>query len=212
MKYLIRSLFSIALIAGLLLISGCGSGTKVTGFWQEYPDKSFTFNKIGIIGISKNPAGRKAVEAYLNDMLADKGYSVVGGYLFLPPQANEENLTLDLLVEFLKTENVDAVITVSLLRTKDSKQYVSGSYYYSPWSEARFGDYYGQMRNYLYAPGYTIESRSYFLESNLYSFPEGELLWSAQTKSTDVYDLDRGAKSVAQALVQNLVQTKTIIP
>jgi hypothetical protein len=206
-----RPLTSLSIIILILLLfAGCGSTTKVTGFWKEYPDKSFTFKKIGIIGISKNANGRKAVEGYLYDLLTDKGFNAVGGYMFLPPQANEENISLEMLLEFLKAEQVDAVLTVSLLRTQDKKQYVSGSYYYYPWTEAPFGDYYGQMRNYLYAPGYTIESRSYFLESNLYSFPEGELLWSAQTKSTDIYDLDRGAKAVAQALVQNLLQTKTI--
>jgi len=204
------SMLSVLII--LIYLSGCGSSTKVTGYWKEHPDKSFNFEKIGIIGISKNASVRKTVENHLDVLLTEQGFNTVGGFAFLPPQATEENLTLEILLKLLETEKVDAVLTVSLLKVQDSKQYVSGSYYYYPWTEAPFNDYYGQMRNYLYAPGYSIESRSYFLESNLYTFPEGELIWSAQTKSTNVNELDKGAREVARAIVRNLITSKTITP
>jgi hypothetical protein len=204
------SILSIIVIS--IYLSGCGSSTKVTGFWKEYPDKSFDFEKIGIIGISKNATVRKAVENHIDVLLTEQGFNTVGGFAFLPPQATEENLTIEVLLKLLETEKVDAVLTVSLLRTQDSKQYVSGSYYYYPWTEVPFNDYYGQMSNYLYSPGYTIESRSYFLESNLYTFPEGELIWSAQTKSTNVTELNEGAGEVARAIVRNLITSKTIMP
>ena len=208
-----RSFYSVLITLIILIyLSGCGPSTKVTGYWKEYPDKSLYFEKIGIIGISKNANARKAVENHLDVFLTDQGFNTVGGFAFLPPQATEENLTLEILLKLLETEKVDAVLTVSLLRVQDSKQYVSGNYYYYPWTEAPFNDYYGQMRNYLYAPGYSIESRSYFLESNLYSFPEGELIWSAQTKSTNINDPEKGAKEVARAIVRNLLTSKTITP
>jgi hypothetical protein len=87
---------------------------------------------------------------------------------------------------------------------------VSGSYYYVPWTQAQFGDYYGQMSNYLYAPGYQKISTTFFLESNLYSYPAGELLWSAQTVSTDVTDVKRGAQILAKVIVKQLFKDEVL--
>jgi len=192
---------SIIFIAGL---AGCGSSTKVTGSWKSEPDQVYQFQKVGVIGITPNINGRKMVEEYIEDGLIEKGVFAVGGLNFLPPNATQENTSLELLLGFLDMEMVDAVLTVSLLRTKDNKQYVSGSYYYVPWSQAHFGDYYGQMNNYLYSPSYTKISTTFYLESNLYSYPSGELLWSAQTESTNVTDIKRGAQILAKVIVSQL--------
>ena len=213
MTILERNIFILlgTLFLSAMLFHGCGTSTKITGAWSEYPGRTFDFDKIAVIGISKRAEGRKIVEEEISDMILKTGNYSVGGLDFLPPQANEENLPLDILLGFIKSEGADAVLTVSLMRTKDSKQYTTGSYYYVPWTDARFGDYYGQMRNYLYAPGYTTVSTTFFLESNLYSFPEGEMLWSIQTASSDVTDIRKGSQSLAKAVVTQLLKDQVIV-
>jgi hypothetical protein len=194
----------------MFIISSCGSTTKVTGSWKNEPEKSYKFDKLAIVGITPNADGRKMVEEYIEDNLVEQGVNAVGALNFLPPNANQENTSIELLHEYLNIEKSDAVLTVSLLRTKDNKQYVSGSYYYVPWTQAQFGDYYGQMSNYLYAPGYQKISTTFFLESNLYSYPAGELLWSAQTVSTDVTDVKRGAQILAKVIVKQLFKDEVL--
>jgi hypothetical protein len=204
------SFLLICFLTAWFLLPGCGTTTKVTGTWKQYPDETFDFNKLAVVGITRQAEGRRVVEEEISDLLNGSGFRALGGLDFLPPNANEENLPLEVLIQFLDSEDVDGVLTVSVLRTKDTKQHVSGSYYYYPWSEAYFGDYYGQMKNYLYAPGYSTVSTTFFLETNLYSFPEGELLWSAQTASSDVTDIRTGAKSLSKTIVNQLIKEKVL--
>ena len=193
-----------------LFIVGCGTSTKVIGSWQADSSKTYHFDKIAIIGIAAIPERRKIIEEKIEDLLRSKGINADGGLEFLPPNATYENITEEILFGFLKNERVDAVLTISLRRINKSTTYVSGTYYYYPWNDAPFGDYYGQMKNVFYAPGYTTSSATVFLESNLYSFPDEKLLWSAQTESVDVTELNIFAETVAKAVVTDLLKRKVI--
>ena len=198
-----------ALIIAALLINSCRTSTQITGSWKA-EDVAHHFDKLVIAGIASTPDVRKAIGAKLEQLLQDKEVPATGGLHFLPPAADEENLTLEMLMEFLNLEKADGVLTITVLRMDDSKRYVPGSYYYSPPEEEYLTDYYGQMKNYIYLPGYSYHNISVFLEANLYTFPEGKLLWSAQTETIGARDLEEGAVEVAEALVNNLISNDVI--
>jgi len=211
-KITLKFLFITLTIALLLVLSQCGTTTKLTGSWEQNPDETYHFKKIAIIGIAKVADVRKMVEDNIETLLREQGINAVGGLTFLPPEATKENISPELVKAFLTSEGADAVITISMLRRQDRKEVTGGGYYYVPYSNAYFGDYYGQMSNYYYSPGYEYTSTDVFLETNLYSFPEGKLLYSAQTETVDFSSAEIAASQLSKEIVKDLTDKKVVMP
>ncbi len=207
MKKILPILFTLS----LLLVS-CGLNTKMTGTWRAYPDKSTSFNKIAILALTKNLEARKLIEAQVEEKLLRYGINAVAGIEFLPPNATKDNISADVVREFLSLNNFDAVMLVSVLGKEDTRRYVPGAYMYTPVVNASFYDYYGQMNNYLYAPGYYTGSVYVFLETNLYQFPDGKLIWSGQSESSDISDLKRSSDIFSEVIVKDLMKNRVLAP
>lgn len=199
------------LILLLIVTSGCSTTTKLTGTWKPEESKPVTLNKIAVIGIAKKPEIRKIAEDAIERKLIENQVNAIAALEFLPPGASKENISLEIVRGFLNSYSFDGVITISLLSINDDRRYVPGGYIYAPISVVPFYDYYGQMSNYLYSPAYYTGTVSMFLETNLYSYPDGTLLWSAQTESVDLYDKERVASSLAEVLVEALINDNVII-
>jgi hypothetical protein len=195
-----------------LFISSCSTSTKLTATWQATPGESYQFKNIAIIGIANKPEVRKSVEDAFETMLDSQGFNTTGALMFLPPNASKETISKEIVIEFLNAGKFDAVITIGLVRKEENSTYVPGQYYYVPNYNVPFYDYYGQMSSYYYSPGYYEESVSYLLQTNLYSFPDGKILWSAQTNTTPLKELSQTATALATTLGQELINSKIIVP
>jgi hypothetical protein len=156
---------------------------------------------------------RKSVEDAIETLLDSKGFNSTGALMFLPPNASKENISREIVVDLLQFNKFDGVITISLIRKDEESRYVPGSYYYVPaYYDVPFNDYYGQMTSYVYSPGYYEESVSFLLQTNLYSFPDGKLLWAAQTETNPMGGMDRITAELANTLVNEMIKSKIIIP
>jgi hypothetical protein len=51
-----------------------------------------------------------------------------------------------------------------------------------------------------------------FVETNLYSFPDETLIWSGQSKTSDISDLERSADIFSDVIVKELIKSQVIIP
>jgi hypothetical protein len=201
----------LALILLLSAFMSCGPTTKMTATWRASDDGQ-SFKNIAVIAIAKNLEARKTVEAMVEDKLIKAGIRATAGLTFLPPNATKDNIPVDVVKQFLLVEGFDAVITISLLGKEDTRRYVSGSYAYAPAYAYSFNDYYGGMYSYIYSPGYYAGSLDIFLETNLFTWPEGELVWSGQSETYDVTNLERSADTFSDILVKEIVESKVIVP
>jgi hypothetical protein len=208
-----KSFITINILAIILVLAACSTGTKLTGSWSAEPGKSYNLKNIAIIGVASKPEVRKGVEDAIETLLDSKGFNSTGALMFLPPHASKENITREIVVELLEFNKFDGVVTISLIRKDEESRYVSGSYYYVPaYYDVPFNDYYGQMTSYVYSPGYYEESVSFLLQTNLYSFPDGKLLWAAQTETNPMGGMDQVAAGLANTLVNEMIKSKIIIP
>lgn len=196
----------------LVILTACGTSTRITGSWKADPDNPVPVKKLAVVGIAKLPERRKIVEADIEGRLIDKGFNAIAALEFLPPNASKDNISEEIFLEFLKSGNFDAVLTVSLMGVNDTRRYVPGKYYYYPTNTSPFYDYYAQMSNYIYSPGYVAGSVNIFLETNIFRLPGGELVWSAQTESSDVRDIPTASASLADAVVKQLMKDNAIVP
>lgn len=193
-----------------VILSFCGTSSHISGSWHDPEAEDIHFSNLAIVAIASHLDVRKATEEAFEQQLLKKGVNAVAGLEFLPPHATKKDLTKEILTEFLALNKMDGIITISLLDKEDDRRHVPGRYYYVPTDDVPLTDYYGQMANYIYAPGYTYGSESFFLECNLYSFPAGKLLWSVQTKTRQLGSMEDAIQDFAKTAVRDLLQSDVV--
>jgi len=197
----------------LVVIMACTAGkTSVTGSWTKLGYEPEQFKKIVILGIGHNSENRRIFEDQVETRLAAKGYPVIAALDLLPPNAAIGTITKEIVNEIFRTADVDAVFTMSMRHQEDTRRYVPGrGTYYTPYySTVGFYDYYGGFSNYYYTPGYYTGSFQVFLEANFFDFKDNELIWSAQTKSSDVQDINTMAIQFADAIVEDFIRHNVV--
>ncbi len=209
MNYL-KKILTILLIS-ILMIS-CSTSTKVIGTWKKSEEKIYDYSKIVILGIAHDAATRKVFEMAIEERMLADGYAAEGALDFLPPNANEDNTSPEVVMAFFKSAKVDAVMTISLMEVDDSRRYVPGTVYFFPYySTYTFYDHYVEYYDYVYVPGFYTGEMDVFLEANLFDFETGDLIWSAQTETMDLNSISEIANSYADVLVDDLLNSKILI-
>ncbi len=197
--------------AMLILMVACGPTTKVTGSWTRLDHEPEQFKKIVILGIAQNSQSRRIFEDQVETRLEEKGYPVVAALDYLPPNAAIGTITKEIVMDIFAAADIDAVFTMSMRHQEDTRRYVPGSNYYMPYNyNVPFYDYYGGFNNYYYSPGYYTGSVQIFLEANFFDFESGELLWSAQTKTTDLTNIDKMAVEFADVIVADFIRQNVV--
>jgi hypothetical protein len=205
-----KNLFFIS--AMLILMMACGPSTKVTGSWTRLEHKPATFNKVVVLGIAPNSTNRRIFEDQVETRLEEKGYPVIAALDLLPPNAAIGTITRDIVFSIFETADIDAVFTMSVRHMEDTRRYVPSSAYYMPYyHNVGFYDYYGGFNNYYYSPGYYAGSIQIFLEANFFDLETGELIWSAQTKTTNFSDINKMAIEFADIIVADFIRHEVLV-
>lgn len=190
----------------------CSTSTKVVGTWKKSEEKTYDFSKIVILGIAHDAATRKVFEVAIEERMLADGYVAEGALDFLPPNANEDNISPELVTAFFTSAKVDAVMTISLLEVDDSRRYVPGTVFFLPYYNTyTFYDHYMEYYDFVYVPGFYTGELDVFLEANLFDFKTGDLIWSAQTETMDLNSISEIANSFSDVLVDDLLNSKVLI-
>ena len=209
MKYLFNKLAVLCILIGMI---SCSTSTKVIGTWKTNEEKTYDFHKIVILGIAHDAASRKVFEVAFEERMLANEFAAEGALDFLPPDANEDNISPEIVMAFFASAKVDAVMTISVLEVDDSRRYVPGSVYYLPYYNTySFYDHYVEYYDFVYVPGYYMGELDVFIEANLFDFESGELIWSAQTETMNLNSLSEIANSFSEELVVDLLNSKILI-
>ena len=207
MTYL-KSTIAIFLISVITI--SCSS-SMIIGTWKKSENQELKYNKIAILGISHSSSYRKIFEQSIEEQMLNYGYAAEGALDFLSPNENEDNTSPEILMAFFESAKVDAILSIHLLEIDDDRRYVPGSVYFMPYYNAySFYDYYYDMYDYVYSPAYYAGELDVFLEANLFDFATGELLWTAQTETTDLNSVAEIANNFANVLVKDLYKSKVL--
>ncbi len=195
---------------------GCAPSTAITGTWKSPEATAGTFNRIIVAALTDNAVARQTIEAQLQTQLQQRGINATKSIdLFPPAIMRDGGTTADAILNKIKGDQHDAILTVALVNTETETRHVPGQTMYTPIT--RFG-WYGTFRGYytywrpmLYDPGYYREDKVYFLETNLYDAQSERLLWSAQSESYNPTSLQRfaqkfGEVTVGQMQKENLIK------
>ena len=220
-------------IWGMLTVFGAckTSSLAVIGFWVN-KDKEVLGKKrsLFIMVLAPNPATRNVMETDLKEAAKARGLNAVTSIDILGPMNVGKDFPADAIIKKVRELNIETIFTVALKDIRTESHYVrSSESYYNPMmggaygAYGSFGSYYG---NYWgggmgpvggygatimsvgstsgYSPGYTVEKKTIYLESNLYDAKTEELLLSIQTKAIDPESIASASKQFTAELVKEL--------
>lgn len=207
--------FAIIILSAIVLY-GCYS-TSISASWMTDNHQAREFKKLLVIGMSTNVVARATVEDELVYFLRMKGINAVAASSVMPPDRSVASEPAEVKKHKLIEAGFDGVMTISLLEKREETKYVQGT---SPYAPATFyGGYYNSFYTYyphmysnVYQPGYYVNSQTIFLNTSLFEVAEGDLLWSAQSETTDPASLDDFANSYSRSMVTHLIKRKIITP
>lgn len=199
-----------------IILQGCYS-TDISASWMGDNHEPQKYKKLLVIGMSTNVAARATVEDELVYFMRLKGINAISASSVMPPDRAIVSEPHDVQKAKLVAEGFDGIFAISLLEKTESTKYVQGSSAYAP--ATFYGGYYGSFYSYypymysnVYQPGYYASSETIFMNTSLFDVDSGDLLWSAQSETTDPSSLDNFANSYAKSMVTHLLKRKIITP
>ena len=164
-----------------LIISSCSS-TKIISSWSE-PNKTIALNKLKkvlVVALFKSEDSRHNAEDQMVVYL--KGTGVVS-YKYLEPNFRHQNVVTS--SDKIKADGFDGTITMRLLDVEKEKIFVSRHFYDGRGDYPNFGNYY--ERNYFFnaSPDYYDTTKTFTIETVVFSIKENRIIWTAITKTVD---------------------------
>lgn len=204
-------ILTVVALSGLALFLSACSSTKVTSSWKEPETSLSPDQKIMVLGLVQDRQGalQARMEAEMVAALKQKGYNAVSAYETYGPKTFKD-LKEEKAMNMIRKKDVDQVLTIVMLDKSKEKNYVPGrTMFYRPYYGG-WWSYYGWMNNRIYEPGYYTTNTKYFLESNLYSMKNKQLLYSVRTETFDPSSAARMAVVYTQQVVKDMTKQQLI--
>ncbi len=207
-KKFFQSVFGLGLLLVFSLQQACGTA-KMGSTWtkEDYTDRAYT--KIAVIGIGKDLAARNTFEQDAVLLLKAQGINAVEGISMFPPGA-EKIRTAEDYINIIKENDLDGLITMALVNSKETDRYKPGETLYAP-SYYRVGQYLVRGYRTYNTPGYYTTEKSYLIEAVLYNV-KGELhkgketmVWTGQSSLLEPTSLESASKSFTKRMVNQLI-------
>ncbi len=196
-----RPFFSTLMIA--VILSACTPPQKITSFWADKENlPKEPFKSVFIMTLTPNAYAKIYIENELEKVFTARGQKVVKSTaIFTPKFLGKDTLTSEKISNAIKESGCDAVLTLALLDVKSETSYQPGSTYYPRAGYyGGYGRYYGYYAPMTYSPGYYVESKTYFIETNFYDAAKDKLLISIQSEAYDPRSLESFFKNYSHML------------
>jgi hypothetical protein len=201
------------LILSLMAIGLSCTTSRITNSWKAENTVPKRYNKIMVLGLIRE-ADRTLQVNMENHMVGDLrglGYNAVSSFQEYGPKAFD-NMNEESAIDKLKTNGVDAVLTIVLLDKQKESKYYPGNIYYSPYGYYynRFWGYRTTLYQRIYEPGYYVTNTKYFWESNFYDMSTQKLVYSVQTQSFDPITSESLGHEYGQMIIQDMVKSNIV--
>jgi hypothetical protein len=190
-----RPFLSLALAAGLALLSGCSS-TKLVDSWKDPAFTAGPPKQLLVLGISQSDVNRRVFEDGFVGALRAVGTTGIPSY---PVLTLGSKLTTTDLVGAMDKTKTDAVLVTRVLRVKRDVN-VSPGYAHSGFYGRGFGGWYGGMYS---APDVNVYD-VLTIESTLWNMRTDKPVWSATSEVTDPGSIAKATEELAKVLVTKM--------
>jgi hypothetical protein len=212
----------------VILFSACSSTKQqVIGFWVTSKKPVLGVKRsMFIMVLAENLNTRNVVETDLKAAAEKRGIKVATSIETLGAMNVGKNFPADAILAKVKELGLESIFTIALKDVRTESHYVKSSQtFYNPMNNfgyfGNFGNYYGNFWGgpgmgiatpgvvmstsmSTFNPGYTIEKKTFFIESNLYETETQDLLLSMQSKAIDPKTVNKASKKFTEQLVKEL--------
>jgi hypothetical protein len=197
-----KNVIFITYIVGILTISSCSS-TKITSTWRE-PNKEISIqklNKVLVVALFKDETSCRKAEDQMVGYLYGKG---VASYDYLDKKFSQQNE--DAIREKIKKDGFDGAVTMRLLDVDKEEKYARGNISMYPAYYNTFSSYYFRNWGYYSNPGYYLTTKTYIVETNVFSIKEDKIIWTGITKTIDPSGVVKMTEEISKAVFNEMVK------
>lgn len=195
-----KKFISSCILISFLLVS-CTS-TRIVSSWKE-PNKQVQINKLSkvlVIALFKSETNRRKAEDQMVGYLNGKG---VVSYNYLDADFNKNKI--ETLRDKIKADGFDGVVTMSLMDVDREKLYVPGNYELYPTNYRTLNGYYARGWANYSTPGYYETTKTFTVETNIFSVKENKIIWTGQTQTTDPNGVTQMTEEIARVIYKKML-------
>ena len=190
----------------MLIISSCAS-TKIVESWKE-PNKQITLDKLKkvlVVAMFKDETSNRKAEDQMVKFLKGKG---IQSYNYL--NKNFDKSKVETIQNKIKKDGFDAAVTMRLIDVDKETIYQRNGINRFPNNYRDFSNYYYESAISYYNPDNYITTKTYTIETNIYSITENKIIWSALTETSDPKGVNKMTEDVTQAVYKQMIKDRLI--
>lgn len=190
----------------MLIISSCAS-TKIVESWKE-PGKQITMDKLKkvlVVAMFKDETSNRKAEDQMVKFLKDKG---IQSYNYL--NKNFDKSKVETIQNKIKKDGFDGAVTMRLIDVDKETIYQRNGVNRFPNNYRDFSNYYYESAISYYNPDNYITTKTYTIETNIYSITENKIIWSALTETSDPKGVNKMTEDVTQAVYKQMIKDRLI--
>jgi hypothetical protein len=195
-----KILFMGCLMATIIMVS-CNS-TKIASSWKE-PNKTVSIgklNKVLVVALFKDETSNRKAEDQMVGYLKDVG---LVSYKYFKPDFDRKNE--DVIRDMIKMDAFDGAITMRLVDIDKDQIYTPSRNSTYPTYYRNFSGYYYRNWAYSSAPGYYSSTKTYTVETVVFSIKEDKIIWSGLTKTTDPDGVTKMTEEIAEVIYKRMI-------
>jgi hypothetical protein len=187
-----------------IILSSCKS-TKIASSWTQ-PEKEVKISKLSkvlVVALFNNETSRRKAEDQMVQYLNGKG---VVSYNYLDEHFNLEK-NQEAIRDIIKGDNFDGAITMRLIDVDQDRVYVpSNNINNYPNYYSNFSNYYYRNYPYYYQRGYYATTKTYTVETVVFSILQDKIIWSGLTKTTNPDGLTKMTDEISKVIFKKMVK------
>jgi hypothetical protein len=196
------------LIPILVSVLGCASSNTSVNV-DNHLSSDITIRKLLVLALTPIDENRETGEKELVYWLKRGNYDATASFDILTVRGRLP--VIEEVKRVLENNDFDGVLALRLVDFDESSRFVSSSEKNATnLNETYFYNYLNAW-NGNYQPGYYSNSRLMVVESNLYAFPTGEIVYSTISESFISDSFEGFAEDFAKATTKSLKRTKVLV-
>lgn len=184
------------------------TSTKITSSWRD-PKRHVhmeELNKVLIIALIENEANRYKAEHQIVKYLEGKGV-VSHDYL----DASMNGKSDEEIMKKIKSDGFDGIVLMYLLDVDKERIYMPEEINYNQNSSVNFGEYYLRNHQRYLREGSYITTKTYILETVIFSLKDNTIIWSGITKTFEPSGIKRMTNEISKVIYKQMIAEGFIV-
>lgn len=193
----------------LIIASACSQQVVITGYWynkESQPKKSY--KKAYFVSLLNDVIRNATVETALAEEAKKRNMGTALNQVCIPEGFINKEAGQKAILLKANELGCDLIFTIALANVESENYYVPGQVTYAPGQSYgyynSFPSYYDRSYQTYQTPGYYVNNKTYFIETNVYDANELKLLWSLQSKAYNPTSLKTASAIYAKEVFKRM--------